>query len=305
VNPDSGVLPGSISVVIPTYNCADLLPNAIASAYSQTRSPLEVLVVNDGCTDATDEVIRRLMPGLPTSFRYEVKPNGGEASARNVGVKLATGDFIAFLDQDDVWRPDKLERQVQMFDDDPSLALTFTAMTRVSSEGRESVRQNAWDPHPEAVLGRLLDGCCITPSTVVVRRSVLDSVGPFDESLWLGCDWDMWFRIALAGHRAGYLDEALTDYLWLTGTNMSSDRRKIAAAAEVIFPRVFADPRIPPSIRARKQQSFARWRLNHAEFCLEQGDGKTARRFLRAAVRTHPTSVRPGWLVLYGRSFVA
>jgi glycosyltransferase involved in cell wall biosynthesis len=305
MNPEIAGPPASVSVVIPTYNCADLLPRAIESAYAQTNPPLEVVVINDGCTDDTDEVVRALAPRLPSTFRYEVKPNGGEASARNAGVKLATGDYIAFLDQDDIWMPNKLEHQMALFEDDCSLTFAFTAMTRISSEGREVVRQQAWESRPEAVLGQLLIGCCITPSTVVVRRAALEAVGMFDESLWLGCDWDMWFRLVLAGHRAEYLDEALTDYLWLTGSNMSSDRRKIAAAADVILPRVFADPRTPPSIQARKHQCYARWYLNHAEFCLEQGDGKGARRLLRSAVRAHPGSLRPGWALLYGRSFGA
>src|SRR4051794_30242570 len=104
----------SVSVVIPTYNCADLLPRAIASAFDQTVPPVEVIVVNDGCTDDTDAVMRQLVDETSKNLRYVVKENGGEASARNTGVAHATGEFVAFIDQDDVWLPDKLETQLRL-----------------------------------------------------------------------------------------------------------------------------------------------------------------------------------------------
>src|SRR5882757_7743743 len=85
----------SISVVIPTYNCSSLLPRAIQSAYDQTLAPSQVVVVNDGSTDDTAEVLERLAPELPGNFVYENKPNGGEASGRNRGVELASGDYVA------------------------------------------------------------------------------------------------------------------------------------------------------------------------------------------------------------------
>jgi glycosyltransferase involved in cell wall biosynthesis len=294
---------GSVSVVIPTYNCAALLPRAIRSAYAQRLPAREVIVVDDGSTDGTAAVLRGLAPSLPDNFVYRSKPNGGEASGRNRGVSLATGDFIAFLDQDDVWLPDKLDEQLGLFRRDPSLALTFTAYHRDSPAGRTLVDVRTWDSRPEAVLRRLFQGCCITPSTVVVRRDVLARVGPFDESLWLGCDWDMWLRIAASGHHIGYLPEPLTDYLW-HDTNMSRDLKKIAAAAEVIFGRLFASGTLPAAVQRLEKRCLARWRMIHACYCLETGGAAEARRHLWRAVGTRPASVRPGWVALYARSLL-
>ncbi len=291
----------TVSVVIPTYNCASLLPKAIQSAYAQTIQPHEVIVIDDGCTDNTAEVIRQWMPELPDNFIYEYKVNGGEASARNRGVARATGDFVAFIDQDDLWLPDKLEKQLTQFERDVTLGMSFTAYTRISGDERELVQLSAWETSTEYALRQLMIGCCITPSTVMVRREVLQSVGPFDESFWLGCDWDMWLRIAAAGHRIAYLAEPLTEYLWHTN-NMSRDLRRIANAANVIFPRLFDAGVLPAAVQSMRGQCLARWKMIGAEYSLAAGETAEARQSLLEAIRLRPASVRPGWIKMFLRS---
>jgi glycosyltransferase involved in cell wall biosynthesis len=293
----------SISVVIPTYNCAALLPQAIRSAYAQTIRPAEVIVVDDGCTDDTTAVVNALRATLPDDFVYIQKPNGGEASARNRGVAAATGEYVAFLDQDDVWLPEKLERQLPSFDAPGAPTLAFTAYTRVSGDNREVVRVKDWVPTPEHALRRLMDGCCVTPSTVIVRRDALTDAGAFDESLWLGNDWDMWLRLAAAGHRFAYLPEPMTDYLW-HANNMSRDQRKIAQAALTIIPRLFRTGHLPPLIKQLEHRCLARWHMILACYELEAGEPRRSRRSLRAAIAAHPVSLRPGWALLYVRSFL-
>lgn len=285
-----------VSVVIPTYNCVAMLPQAIQSAYGQSDPPDEVIVVNDGCTDETDVVVRRMIPELPDSFKYIAKENGGEANARNTGVRVATGEVIAFLDQDDLWHHDKLRLQKKHIDN-PAVSLCFTSYERRSAGAADVVHVPGWDATPAAAVERLLDGCCITPSTVLVRRQALLDLGLFDEDLPLGCDWDMWFRLALDGRRLVYVDQPLTEYR-LLDTSMSSDKRKIAIGALMVFDKVFARPDLPARIEALRRASYARWELNHAEFCLDQQDGRSALRHLAAAVRYRPASFRIGWLRL-------
>jgi glycosyltransferase involved in cell wall biosynthesis len=291
----------SISVVIPTYNCAVLLPKAIRSAYAQTIAPIQVIVVDDGCTDDTGDVVGRLAGSLPDTFTFIRKPNGGEASARNCGVAAATGEYVAFLDQDDMWLPNKFERQLALFQSTPSPSLVFTALTRVSRDTREPVRIEGWKPDPVHTLARLMEGCCVTPSTVIVRRDALTAVGPFDESLWLGNDWDMWLRLAVAGHRFAYLDEPLTEYLWHT-TNMSRDKRKIADAALTILPRHFAAGTLPAPVQTLERSCLARWNLIAACYALAAGQNREVRQHLVTAIRTRPASLRGGWLLLFFRS---
>jgi glycosyltransferase involved in cell wall biosynthesis len=297
------VIAPSISVVIPTYNCAHLLPNAVRSAFAQTITPSEVIVVDDGCTDDTADVMHALAKELPDTFVFIRKPNGGEASARNRGVAAATGEYIAFLDQDDVWLPQKFERQLPLFADVSAPALTFTAYTRVSGADRTIVRVDGWQPTIEHALRRLMEGCCVTPSTVMVRREALTAAGPFDESLWLGNDWEMWLRLAAAGHRFAYLPEPMTDYLW-HAANMSRDQRKISGAALTIFPRLFDSGTLPPELQRMERRCLARWNLNQACYALDAGQRTESRRSLLQAVRLRPAAVRAGWLLLGVKSLL-
>jgi len=294
----------SISVVIPAYNCAEMLPNAVHSVYAQTIPAAQVIVVDDGSTDRTAEVIKELAASLPSSFTYLRKPNGGDASARNSGVSAATSEFVAFLDADDTWLPRKLEMQLPLFDTLPSPSLTFTALNWLSSNGRDLVRVEDWQPTPEGALRRLMVGCCVTPSTVLVRRDTLVKAGPFDESLSVGSDWDMWLRLAATGHHFGYLPEPMTDYLWHTN-NISRDQRKTADVAITIFTRLFRSGSLPPAIQSEEYRCLARWHLNRACYRLDAGEGAKARRSLAMAARIRPMSFRLGWLLLGARSVTA
>lgn len=287
----------SISVVIPAYNGAHLLPEAIRSAYAQTIAPAQVIVVDDGCTDETADVVLALARDLPGNFIFIQKPNGGEASARNRGIIAATGEYVAFLDHDDVWLEEKFERQLPLFDHPSKPALTFTAYTRVTGEDRMLVRVEGWQPTPEHALRQLMEGCCVTPSTVMVRRDALTAVGPFDESLWLGNDWDMWLRLSASGYRFAYLPEPMTDYLW-HANNMSRDQRKIADAALTILPRLFDSGALPPELQRLERHCLARWNLNQACYALYAGKHSQSRRSLMSAARLRPASIRGGWVIL-------
>jgi glycosyltransferase involved in cell wall biosynthesis len=293
----------SVSVVIPTYNCAHLLPNAVRSAFRQTIAPSQVIVVDDGCTDDTVEVMDALAKEFPRRLLFIRQPNGGEASARNRGVAAATGEYIAFLDSDDVWLSQKFQRQLPLFQHPSAPALTFTAYTRVSGTDRTVVRVEGWQATAEHALRRLMDGCLITPSTVIVRRDALTAAGPFDESLRLGVDWEMWLRLAAAGHRFAYLPEPMTDYLW-HADNISRDQRKISGAALTIFPRLFDSGALPPELQRMEGHCLARWYLNQASYALDAGERTESRRSLLQAVRRRPASVRAGWLLLALKSLL-
>lgn len=292
----------SVSVIIPTYNRSQLITKAIKSVYDQKGSYIkEVIIVDDGSTDNTEDVISNLIKDFPNNLIYSRKTNGGEASARNHGVKIASGKYIAFLDSDDIWLNTKLEQQMELFKNDPSLSLTFTAYTRISENGREVISLQNWSSSPEDVLKELIIRCSITPSTVVVKRDSLISVGLFDESFPLSCDWDMWVRLAANGHYMGYLDIPLAEYFWHT-SNMSQDMRGIAKAALNIFLKLYKLEKLPTSIKKLEAACFARWNLNHACYSLEANNNKEARRYLLEAIRCHPSSFRVGWVKMYLQS---
>jgi glycosyltransferase involved in cell wall biosynthesis len=290
----------SVSVAIPAFRAADLLPRAIRSAYGQTVPVSQVVVIDDGSPDDTAGVLGRLAAELPASFEWHTQANKGEAAARNACLAHVTGDYVAFIDHDDVWAADKLARQIEAMDR-TGADLVFTAYRRVGPDGPgEEVHLGDWSPRREDVLARLFVGCCITPSTVLVRREVFDDLGGFDESLPLGCDWDMWLRITASGRRIEYLDEVLVEYAW-HGANMSADRRRTGAAALTLFGRFFDGPEAEGVTHLRRP-TLARWHLNYAEYLLDAGDRAEARRHLVAAVKVRPRSIRLGWLRLALRS---
>jgi glycosyltransferase involved in cell wall biosynthesis len=286
-----------VSVVIPTFNRANLVINAVESALLQTAPPAEVIVIDDGSTDDTQERCRLLVERHGGRLRYVFQANRGEAAARNRGISVAGCELVAFLDSDDIWDRDKLQRQLPLFTDDPSLALTFTAYRHISAEGERLVRLRHWDPDPDRALRVLLDVCCVTPSTVIARRELFEHTGPFDERLKLSPDWDMWLRVASGGNRIGYLPQATMTYLW-HGGNLSADAQAISATAQLILTRLFEARTLPGSLR---RATLSKWALVHAVNCLAVSDGKGACVALMRAALQRPASIRLGWIPLFIR----
>lgn len=182
-----------ISVVIPTYNHAKYLPRAIASVRAQNFAPLEIIVVNDGSTDETASLVPALSAQGPLCWIDQ--KNAGRAAARNRGIQESKGDWVAFLDADDYWLPDKLRTQFQELQaaDDFSYCGTL-----LQNDAGEVLASRPAVPSQNLVQDLLWQtGLCT--STAVIRRSLLDRIGPFDETLWMGEDWDLFIRLAIHG----------------------------------------------------------------------------------------------------------
>lgn len=192
-----------VSVIIPTYNCCELLPDAIESALGQTYPELEVLVIDDGSTDATAEACAT----FGDRVRYVRRDNGGTAAARNTGLRLARGEFVALLDHDDQWEPDKIRRQVEVAVADEKIGMVCTGGRVVDlASGRTT---SEFLPPAEQDYHRLLAWCDVTCASTLLRRSTLDEVGGFDESVPGVDDWDLWIRIAWQ-HRVVGVRQVLT-----------------------------------------------------------------------------------------------
>ena len=182
-----------VSAIIPVYNQERYLRLAIDSVLAQTFRDFELLVVDDGSTDTTPEIIASYGDRL-RSFR---KPNGGGASALNFGIREAQGKWIAWLSSDDLWEPTKLARQIAALERRPSAAFCHADAYVIDSEG--GIRERQFLPNPSTRRARMLlliRGCFINGLTVLIRRDVFDEVGLFDEEDRLAYDYDMWFRIA-------------------------------------------------------------------------------------------------------------
>lgn len=205
----------TISAIIPTYNNALFIAEAIRSVQAQTYPVQEIIVVDDGSTDTTETMIRTLISQSLIPIRYIKKENGGPNSARNTGLRKSLGTFVAFLDADDRWEPEKLMQQVKLFEEDTegTLGLVYGNYKIIGTDGKDLPSIPTVPLHQEAqgyAFGTLLSGNVIlgSASNVLIRKSVFNTVGIFDEKLRVGEDWDMWLRIA-AQFRLRYVDHIL------------------------------------------------------------------------------------------------
>ena len=179
-----------VSVIVPTYNRAQTLERALQSMLAQAEPAQDVIVVDDGSDDATAEILRARFPRIHCIWQH----NQGVSSARNRGIEATSGDWLAFLDSDDEWLPQKLSAQKRMLAANPQYKICHTDEIWI----RNGARVNAMKKHIKAggfIFERCLPLCVISPSSVLIHRSVFDEVGLFNEDLPACEDYDLWLRI--------------------------------------------------------------------------------------------------------------
>jgi len=192
-----------ISVIIPTYQRADRLVRAVESVLGQSDASFELIVVDDGSTDAT---ARRMEP-YAARVGYHRREHSGVSAARHAGVRLARGQWLAFLDSDDEWLSGKLSAQRQFHRDNPDLRVSQTGEIWI----RNGVRVNPCKHHAKPrgdVFVASLNRCLVSPSAVMLHRDIFDEVGGFDEDLPVCEDYDLWLRLG-SRVRFGLVEEAL------------------------------------------------------------------------------------------------
>ena len=182
-----------VSVVIPAYNAMPFLSKTLDSVLGQTFSDFEVLVINDGSTDGTGAWVSALADRRVTLINQE---NQGCAIARNTGVFVSNGDYIAFLDADDIWESTKLEKQVRILETRPNVGLVNTWISHIDGEGVSLEKLGTPDSEGYVWESVIEENPIMCGSTPMVRRECFESVGLFDQSLRSAEDWDMWIRIA-------------------------------------------------------------------------------------------------------------
>ncbi len=179
-----------ISVIIPTFNRAGLLKRALQSVLKQSLPVDEIIVVDDGSEDGTAELVRKSFPQI----QYLCQPNHGVSAARNAGIRKAKSDWIALLDSDDEWLPRKIEKQVEALQSIPSFRLCHTDEIWI----RNGRRVNPMKKHRKYggdIFEHCLPLCVISPSSVMIHKSIFKKYGTFDEQLPVCEDYDMWLRI--------------------------------------------------------------------------------------------------------------
>lgn len=271
-----------VSVIIPTYNRAEFLSTAISSVLNQTYQDFEIIVVDDSSTDNTTELINSFSDSRIKYIRHET--NKGGSAARNTGIKMSSGQYIAFLDDDDEWLPEKLEKQVELLgNSSPKVGSVYTGLLTI-------------DKACGKVLGRSIPsgkGCFIdeliennrigTTSTHVLRRECFEEVGLFDESLPSGQDYDMWIRISKKFHFE-YIKEPLVKYS-IHEKRISTNLEQKIKGIEIIFKRY-------SQLLALNRKSYSQSYLSLGVFYCYNGNTKKGREALIKSIRLYPIGTR-------------
>ncbi len=191
-----------ISVIIPTYNRYERVKRAIMSVLNQSYKAYEVIVVDDGSEDLTCKIKDEFK-----SIKYFYKANGGVSSARNLGIQKASGEWVAFLDDDDEWEEDKLALQIALHVQNPSLHVSYTDEKWIRDKKQVNVPKK-YQKFSGYIYEKCLSHCIIAPSSVMIRKSLFDEIGLFDESLEVCEDYDLWLRITCK-YPVGLVSKAL------------------------------------------------------------------------------------------------
>jgi glycosyltransferase involved in cell wall biosynthesis len=297
-----------VGVVIPTYNRAKLLRVALESVLSQTVLPSEVVVVDDGSTDDTSEVVNEIARSSEGRVRLLVGPHRNErGKARNRGVEATGTPFVAFLDSDDVWLPSRLETQLRAWASTPSAGFGFCNV-QVFDEAEPS-----WDsPHLTGdyngyILGDILEEPRATSSTLIVRRDAFERVGGFSD-LRANEDYELTLRLAQQ-YEATYVPDVL---VWLRQhegrTSIAQREMPMLDYLGIVRRFLTAHPELPREMRLRARHGLANVHFKLAQLYLQNGDRRQARKQLRGLIHARPWDRRAplaymqSWLPLTGHN---
>jgi glycosyltransferase involved in cell wall biosynthesis len=276
----------SISVVIPTYNYGCFIAEAIESALSQTVAPTEVIVVDDGSTDDTEDIAR----SFGERVRYIKQENAGVCIARNRGVSRSTGDYIAFLDADDRWEPTKLEKQLEKFENDPEIGLVHCGMRHFDGKTGE-------------ILGLLVDGqegwvaddlllwekpvVNVSGSVVMVTRKAFDAVNGFDARQKVGEDWDFCYWVARK-FKIGFIPEPLVNYR-IHARAAHNNIREMERGMALFYEKAFADS--DPKTLALKDRAYGNFHRILAGSYFQSGDYAAFVKHAAKSIRRRPGGI--------------
>ncbi len=287
-----------ISVVIPVYNGEKTIKQTIDSVLNQTFTDFELIIINDGSQDGTLDIVCKIQDARIKVFSY---PNAGVNASRNRGFKLASGEFITFLDDDDLWIPDKLEDQYKALLNNPQAGVAISWTDWIDESGKIIGRGGYVSWEGDALARMLLNDFVESGSNALIRKQAFIEVGGFDESLTHAEDWDMWLRLAARYH---YTTVPKVQILYRIAANsVSSNVVKMEEGSLQVLERAYANA--PASIQHLKQVSLAN-RYKYLTYKALEGapvryKGLLALRFLWLAIQYDPVLLRRKiiWKVLF------
>lgn len=198
-----------VSIIIPAYNAGKYIKQTVESVIGQTYKNIEIIVIDDGSKDKTAEIVKSF--GDPRVI-YIFQENNGQSAARNAGIKIAKGKYISFLDSDDLFLPQKIERQVDFLESNPDCGVCYSKIYHFFSDQPEKLYYNPIPNYSGYIFDKLLTHSVVNPLAAVMRKEYLDKYGGFKED-WRRCDEQyLWLKMAFNKVKFCYLDEVLGHY---------------------------------------------------------------------------------------------
>lgn len=241
-----------ISVIMPVYNSLPYLKESYASVIAQTYADYEFIITDDGSTDGFDEWSTTVDDERVTILRQE---NSGASAARNTGILTATGKYIAFIDADDIWFPEKLEKQLEVLEHKPEYGLVYAHVRSIDGRGRSREKEFQYNQEGWVWKELLRENFLVCGSTPMIRRECFDRVGLFDTSLKNCNDRDMWIRIA-RHYPFAVVPEVLVSYRQFEGSlSMQFEQRE--RSINIFLTKAYKNP--PEDISKSELESLMRW----------------------------------------------
>ena len=274
----------TVSVIIPTYNRENLIGRAIYSVLKQTYQDFEIIVVDDGSTDHTEDVIRQLQNKEKRITYIKNKKNKGAATARNTGISEAKGKYIAFQDSDDEWLSGKLEKQMKMFKRAPlEIGVIYTGFWRIEGDKKEYIPSDKIIKKEGDIHIELLKGNFVTTQSIVVRKECFGKAGMFEEDLPRLQDWELVLRLSKYYHFKCIDEPLLVSYH--TPDSISANNEALIKAYESIINKYYQDFVKHKKILSKHMNFLGSFLCVNYNF-------PVGKKYLIEAVKKHPTNIK-------------
>lgn len=275
------VLP-QVTVIIPAYNVCSYIKETLVSLEQQSLKAFEAIVVDDGSTDGTAEVVQSFCQ-RDSRFRLLTKPNGGLSSARNFGIRYAQTAYIAMLDGDDLYEPEKLKNHVEWLEQNPSISIVYSASKTIRDDGRLTLVRLSGKPIlPDPLLALLCKNFIGHGSNAVFRRSLVDEIGGFDETLRSSEDLDFWLRVAATGKGRFQREARALSRYRVRPSGLSFNVAQMQRSHEQVLQAAYQ--RSPERIEPYLPTAYAYLYRLLARLSMTAGDTEQARQFIAQAL---------------------
>lgn len=272
----------TVSVIIPAYNQAHFLSDTLRSVLDGTYQDLEIIIVDDGSTDNTRQVAESISD---PRIRYIFQENSGLSSARNTGIRNASGSLLTYLDSDDLFLPEKLSLLTDILEREPEIGLV-AGQAIIIDENNQPLGEVFTEPIPKDITN-LLFGNPLHVGSVLLRSEWQDKVGFFDQNLRSYEDWDMWLRLARAGCQMGWVAKPVSLYRFHRN-QMTRDDQQMTAATFAVLEKTYQDPNLPASWRMMHDKAYSFANLRGAAQAYSAKNFEIAKKYLVEAVRMNP-----------------